>query len=141
MLSDAVGVDDEIVAAIFNGSDNRRVPKMCRKCFLAYKKYNNSHKVLQDNLQKAITALELVSHSTSSPPLPHPPSKRPRVDVISSQGSFQSNKSPGVVVCIIDHFSYITSLYIAVALCMIFRLILDMKNPNAIHSLRDLSLW
>ena len=46
VLDDAVGVDVDAVGYIFNGSDKRRVPKMCRKCFL---KYSNSRDVLQDN--------------------------------------------------------------------------------------------
>ena len=79
VLDDAVGVDVDAVGAIFNGSDKRRVPKMCRKCFLAYKKYSNSHDVLQDNLQKAVAALDLFPASTSTPLAPSS-SKRPRVD-------------------------------------------------------------
>ena len=80
---------------------------MCRKCFLAYKKYSNSHDVLQDNLQKAVAALDLFPASTSTPLAP-PSSKRPRVDTsFSSQGSSLSNKSPDVVVCIKKQFNII----------------------------------
>lgn len=56
---DVVGVDVDAVVTIFNDSDKKRVPKLCRKCFLAYKKYSNCHDVLQDNLQKAVAALGL----------------------------------------------------------------------------------
>ena len=59
------------VGAIYNGSDMTRVPKMCRMCFLAYKKYSNFYDLLQDNLHKAVVALDLVLASTSillSPP-------------------------------------------------------------------------
>ena len=76
MLDDAVGIDVDADGAIFNGSDKTRVPKMCRKCFLAYKKYSNSYDLLQDNLH-----LDLVPAS-SSIPLSPPSSKRPRFHTI-----------------------------------------------------------
>ena len=73
VLDDAVGVNVDAVGAIFNESDKTRVPKMCRKCFLAYKKYSNSSNLLQDNLYKAVVAPDLVA-STSI--LQTPPSQR-----------------------------------------------------------------
>ena len=76
VLDDPVGVDVDDVGAIFNGGDKRRVLKMCRRCFLAYKKYSNSHDVLQDNLQKVVAALDLFPVSTSTPLAP-PSSKSP----------------------------------------------------------------
>lgn len=96
VLDSAIGVDLTTVNDILNGSDKRRVPKMCRKCFLAYKKYSNTYDVLQDNLQKAVAALDLIQASSSTtPPLP----KKPRVHMsLPSTGS--SSKSPDVVVCL-----------------------------------------
>ncbi len=87
-------MDLSTVNAIFDGSDKRRAPKMCRKCFLAYKKYSNSHDVLQDNWQKAIAVQSLASSFT--PPL----SKRPRIhNPLPFAGPSSSNRSPDVVVC------------------------------------------
>ena len=117
VLDDAVGVDVDAVDAVFNGSDKTRVPKMCRKCFLAYKKYSNSYDLLQDNLHKAVAALDLVPASTSIPLSP-PSSKRPRVRAsFSSQGSSLVNQSPDVVVCNKQQFNIIRNRSLRVCQC------------------------
>ena len=105
------GIDLE---AILTGFDRNRPPKMCRPCFLAYKKHYGVELTLQEKLKQAVDSLNL---STTPPSQayagsesessdlgelellrPVPPAKRVRLSDNPSTSSSSINLSPAVEV-------------------------------------------
>ena len=82
-ISDGEKIDDPfVIGQILEGQDAERPPKMCKKCFTAYRTCARQHVALDMNLRKAALTLGLACHSSSSDPPPAP--KRPRL-TLSSQ--------------------------------------------------------
>ena len=100
--------DPSIIGPILEGQDAERAPKMCKKCFTAYRTCAKQHAALEINLRKAADILRLVCHyseaseSTSEPPA----SKRPRFSLSSHSASRGSTagtttSSPDVAVSVL----------------------------------------
>ena len=96
-------VEEEVVDRILSGGDCQRLPKMCKKCFTAYRTCHKYHQSIQSNLRKAMKSLELVPLSSGSEP---PPPKRPRLSkpeskitsVCQPSGSGVNVQSPDIAV-------------------------------------------
>lgn len=73
---------EEVVDRILSAGDSQRLPKMCKKCFSAFKTCHKYHQAIQSNLKKAMEALELVLQSPGSE---QPPPKRPRLSKLEWQ--------------------------------------------------------
>ena len=92
------------VDTLLRGDDSQRPPKMCKKCFTAYKTYGRHYQVIDSNMKKALDRLKLVStQSTSNDLVPSSP-KRPRLSVMSrsslmSSTDITTQSSPDVSVC------------------------------------------
>ena len=99
-------VDDlSVISPILQGQDNERPPKMCKKCFTAYRTCARQHVALDNNLRKAADTLGLVccsSEAGESPPAP----KRPRISLSSesdSRGSTSgiTTSSPDIAISVL----------------------------------------
>ena len=86
--------DPFVIGPILAGQDAKRPPKMCRKCFTAYRRCARLHVALATNLRNAAATLGLVCHSSSTNPPPAP--KRPRL-TLSSQSESASCGSTSCV--------------------------------------------
>ena len=51
---------------LFRGDDDQRLPKMCKKCFLAYHTYSRQTTVIRSISQQALELLQLHPVSTLS---------------------------------------------------------------------------
>jgi len=63
--------DPSVIGPILEGQDAERTPKMCKKCFTAYRTCARQHAALDTNLRKAADTLGLVcrsSEASESPP-------------------------------------------------------------------------
>ncbi len=73
--------EDVDIERILTGDDSQRLPKMCIKCFRAYRTCSKHHQDIQNKLRKALETLDMVNNSPQAhPPAQQTPSaKRPRL--------------------------------------------------------------
>lgn len=100
-LMDSEMEDPIVIGQILEGQDADRPPKMCRKCFSAYRTCAKQHLTIDANLRRATVALGLDTSSCISSH--EPPRKRPRLSFSLPSESGNSSgitttKSPDVAV-------------------------------------------
>ena len=97
--------DPSVIGPILEGQDAERPPKMCKKCFTAYRTCARQHVALDTNLRKAADTLGLVCRSSEASESPPPP-KRPRLSLSSQSASRGSTSgvttsSPDIAVSVL----------------------------------------
>ena len=139
--------DPSVIGPILEGQDAERAPKMCKKCFTAYRTCAKQHVALGTNLRKAADILGLVcqhSEATASVSTSElPASKRPRLNLSSHSASHGSTagtttSSPDVAVSVL---TFKVPLEFFVTLSSQCRLVLGIQNPRHLSSLLAGNIW